>query len=140
MTTQAEARNALMVAFGEGFRDLRGARDIPYAWDNETKETSGRSISVEVSIRNTASEQRTLGKPGNRRYRREGVLNVKITTRPGEQMQETIELAQGIRRIFEGKQIKGVNPIGGVLVQEEGREIAGFITMVTFPFWYEERG
>ena len=140
MTTQAEVRNNLEAAFREGFEDLRGAREIPYTWDNQTLEGAGNLIWIEVSIRNTASEQRTLGKPGNRRYRREGVLNVKIHTRTGIGMGETMELAQGIRQIFEGKQIKGVNPAGGVLIQEEGREIAEFITMVSFPFWYEERG
>ena len=140
MASQIEARNALLAAFKSGFEGLTAGRNIPYTWDNRTLDGSGHRHWVEVAVRQTGSEQRTLGKPGNRIFRREGVLEATIHSKAGAGMAEGMEIAEGIRKIFEGKRIEGVNPIGGVLVQEEGRDITGFRIVVSFPHWYEERG
>ena len=140
MATQSEVRNTLLKVFDDGFADLQGPEIIPWTHDNLTADTSGSSIRVEVEIRQTASNQRTLGQPGNRRYRREGVLTATIYVQPGIGLYRAMEVAEGIRKIFEGRQIQGINPIGGVLVQEEGRDIAGYRVVVSYPHWYEERG
>ena len=140
MTTQTEARAALIKAFDSGFEDVRGARAIPVAYDNLTFEGSAHRIWIEVAIRHTASTQETLGNPGNRRYRREGELMATIHSQTGVGAKEALDIAEGIRKIFEGRRIKGINPVGGVLVQEEGKDITGFLVVVIFPFWYEERG
>ena len=140
MTTQTEARNILLKTFKDGFEKLQGPNPIPWTHDNLTSDTSGSRIWVVVAINQTASIQRTLGQPGNRRFRREGVLNATIRVKPGTGMNDAMILAEGIRNIFEGRSIRGINPIGGVLVQEEGRDIAGYRILVSFPHWYEERG
>ena len=140
MASQSEARNILLGVFREGFEGLRAGRNIPVAYDNQTLQGSGNRLWVNVAIQQTGSEQRTLGKVGNRRFRREGVLSATVRGKPGTGMQDLLTLAEGIRRIFEGKQFGAINPVGGVLVQEEGRDVAGFAVVVTFPFWYEERG
>lgn len=140
MTTQVEARNLLLGTFRSEFERLHSPQEIPWTHDNLTFDGSGRTIWIDVMIRQTASTQRTLGRPGNRRYRREGVLTATIRTLPGIGLEKITEIAQEIRGIFEGTKIQGINPIGGVLVQEQGRDITGYSVIVSFPFWYEERG
>ena len=55
-------------------------------------------------------------------------------------MDEPLALAQRIRVMIEGEPIEGVQPIGGVLINEQGQDITGYNIIVTFPFWFEERG
>lgn len=140
MPTQLEARNTLLSTFRTRFKALYSPQEIPWTHDNLTFDGGGRSIWIDLGIRQTASIQRTLGKPGNRRYRREGVLTVTIRTLPGSGLAKITEIAQAIRGIFEGTKIEGINPVGGVLVEEQGRDITGYSVIVSVPFWYEERG
>ena len=140
MTTQADARSSLIQRVRKGLNDLPRQKRIPLALDNQEFDSSGEEIWVELGIESTASFQRTLGKPGNRKYRREGVLSATIRVRPGIGVEKPLDVAEKIRDTLEGKSVDGVQPFGGVLVQEQGRDITGYNVLVTFPFWFEERG
>ena len=140
MTTQTDARNAILQRMFEVIRSHPSKQQIPIAIDNQSFDSSSFDIWVELTIEHTSSVQQTLGRPGNRRYRREGVATATIRTRPGEGAKKALDLAERIRGMIEGRQIKGVQPIGGVLINEQGQDITGYNVIVTYPFYFDERG
>ena len=139
MTTQAEARNAILQRLFEVIRDFPSRKQVPVAIDNQVFDSSGLDLWVEITIEHTAVTM-TLGQPGNRRYRREGIMTATIRTRPGGGAEQALDLAQRISGMIEGRRIKGVQPIGGMVINESGQDIAGYNVIVTFPFYFEERG
>ena len=140
MTTQTDARNAILQRLFEVIRGFPSKQEIKIAIDNQTFDSSGFDLWVEITIEHTASVQATLGPPGRRKYRREGVVSATVRTRPGEGAKQALDLAERIRGMIEGRQIKGVQPIGGTLISEQGQDITGYNVVVTHPFYFEERG
>ena len=140
MPTQTEIRNGLLKNIRAILDAIPDTHRIPWALDNQSFDSSGKDVWVEVTIESTASIQRTLGRPGNRRYRREGILTLVVRTRAGIGIHRALDIAQQIRGRMEGKSIGGTNPIGGVLINEQGQDITGYNVAITYPFWFEERG
>lgn len=98
--TLNEATEAIYLQFATGWA-ASSYSAIPYRFENESN-VEGESGWLRVSVRELDSRQETMASPGDRRFRRTGVIQVQIFA-PIDQGAKTSNLwAEQVRTIFEG--------------------------------------
>jgi len=112
MTTINQARRAVYDEFNDNYSP-------PYTptviFGNEAEDTEGLNEWLLLKLMNTDSEQHTLGKVGNRRYRRRGLVFIRIYTIVDDGLRRFDELARAARDIYEGKTVSGVWFTDGII-------------------------
>ena len=102
MTDIVVAEEAIYQAFQDGW----GATSA-FTFDNEKFDPPEDDKWVRVAIRGNDSNQETLGKEGNRRFERSGILFIQCFTPENQGIKDANTLAKTAREIFEGKRISG---------------------------------
>lgn len=78
-------------------------RIIPFFFDNMAYDTNGIDEFVELKMLHVPGEHHSLGQPGNRIFRREGVIRVVINTKSDSGLKRADELGAECLRILEGQ-------------------------------------
>jgi len=142
VTTTAQAREAVVDR-------LITAAVLPVtaiALDNEAFEapTDGSSW-IRLVVRNTASEQETLGAPGQRKFERRAVVFAQIFVPVDVGANNPVAaisadgLAATVRNLFEGVSFGGCNFYGS-LIREGRADGRWWLVVVEAPFtYYEEK-
>jgi hypothetical protein len=131
MTTINEAREAVYERW-----DTQWGSTTPFTFENEDFDTPDVPW-ARVSVRNQASEQRTLGAPGNRRFRRIASVFVQIFDLVDNGLLTLDGLSQTARTIFEGVSFSGLD-FNNVVVRESGTDGKWYQFVVEAFFDYEE--
>lgn len=98
--------NEARVIVYDEFRDawaLGDERTIPFFFDNMAYDTNGVDEFVELKMLHVPGEHHSLGQPGNRIFRREGVIRVEISTQTSKGLKRADELGAECLRILEGQ-------------------------------------
>ncbi len=133
MTTLAEARNAVEQ------RWLDNWTLTPFVFENEANDTlySGKVAWTRVVYRNTAGGQETLGRPTNRKYKRDASVMLSFFTPADMGLTESATLAQAGLALYEGVTFDGLFFNDGV-VQEIGPDGRWYQTNVEVFSDYQE--
>lgn len=128
--------NAFLAEFGE---------DTPVAFDNEVLQTEPTWMRMRVV--ELASEQKTLGRKGNRKFQRDCAVLVQVFE-PAEGRVDgeggvhgVLGLAEQVRRFFEGETISGAKfHAGGIGPDRLDADSGGrwTVQLVTVPFYFQE--
>lgn len=132
MTTINEAREAIYLRWS-----TQWGTTTPFTFDNESFSAPDKGQWARLTVRNTESEQRTLGAPGNRRFRRVASVFVQLYDLVDEGLETLDILAQTARGIFEGVSFSGLD-FTNVVVRESGADGKWFQVVVEAFFDYEE--
>lgn len=108
-----------------------------FTLDNEEFKPPSVTPWVRVIVRNTSSAQETLGPIGNRRYNRKGSIIIQVRVLGNTGTEQSGELADNARNIFEGTSFSQVN-VNDSIVKEIGTDGKWFLTNVESFFFYEE--
>ena len=131
MTTINAAREAIYLRW-----NTQWGATTPFTFDNEKFSTPDVPW-ARLTVRNTASEQRTLGAVGNRRFRRIASVFVQLYDLVDVGLSNLDTLAQTARGIFEGVSFSGLD-FTNVIVRESGADGKWFQVVVEAFFDYEE--
>lgn len=104
MTTLTEARTAIYTRWIANWLEA----DAKYHFDNEEFIKPTNLPWLRVSVRHRDSNQDTLGRKPNRKYKRDGSILINIFTVPGKGTKVSDSLVQSARTIFEGETFSGV--------------------------------
>lgn len=133
MTTLVEAKLAIndrFIAAWEG--------KTPYTIDNEDFTEPEGEAWVRLTVRNIGGGgQTSLGKVGNRRFDRKGIISVSVFTPIEQGTSEGDELAEFAKDLFEATRFNGVTAKNG-LVKEKGSDNTWFQHIMKVEFEYYE--
>lgn len=103
MSVWREAQEAVYQRWAAGWKDDEDADLTPFALGNEDeiKDKDAGPWAV-VSVRSRPSGPGTIGRPGNRKMDRAGVVFVDLRENPGGGVGSLSDLAEKARSIFEG--------------------------------------
>lgn len=109
-----------------------------YTFENEKFDSQTISDPwVRLSVKNINSGQETLGAIGDRKYLRKGIIWLQIFVRVATGMQETDQIAETFRGLFEGVRIGDIRCYDGIV--SEGVEVAPWKqTNVKVNFEYDQ--
>jgi len=139
MTTLNEAREALYKRFNDLWVDGLGDPLTPFTFDNETFEPPETGSWVRVAVRHLFSSQETLGKPGNRKFRRPGSLIIQLFTATETGMESIDTLSEKVRSIFEGiTLVPEAIHLGTTTIRESGTDGKWNQSTAETPFDYDE--
>lgn len=131
MTTLIQAREVVYQRFVDNYTST------PFTFEGEDY-TPPSPAWVRLSVRaNTAGGQDTLGRAGNRRFRRNGIIAAQVFTPINQGLRQGDDLAQAIREIFEAQSFNGLDTTDG-LIRESPPEDEWFIHIVEVFFDYDE--
>ena len=131
--TPSQAREAVYERWNTNW-----SATTPFAFDGEqTDLNDGNESWARVFVRNTTSNQETLGRVGNRRYLRNATVNIMLHIPANQGMAELDTLMQTARNIFEGVSFGGLR-FFDVNTQEIGSDGKWEMALVTAFFDYEE--
>ena len=131
MTTPIEAREAIYNQFITAW-----GTTTPFTFDNE-KFAAPNVAWARLTVRNSESIQRTLGAPGNRRFRRVGSVFIQLFDLVDGGMSTLDTLTKTARDIFEGVSFSGLD-FTNVVSRESGADGKWFQVVVEAFFDYEE--
>ena len=133
MTLLTEAREAVYLRFVSNWTLT------PYVFDNEGSDSlDGDSVAwARLSVREVGGGQRTLGRVGNRRYRRQAIVFVQLFTPIDAGVLAAGTLAQAVRTIFEGVSFGDLD-FNDVRVREATPDEKWHQTIVEAVFDFEE--
>lgn len=103
MTTIVEAREAAYQRFVDQYSTTA------FTFENETFTPPTDAGWVRFSVRHRPGGQETLGAVGNRRFRRRAVVVCQIYTPSNQGLQESDQIVQAIRTIFEAVSFSGLD-------------------------------
>lgn len=130
--TQAQAKDALLTGFNTGWADR-----TPVAWDNTKFSPPDTDPWVRFAIRMSESEQDSLGRTGNRKFRRTGRVFVQIFQLNNEQgLTGGDTLTDAVLSVMEGNTFSGVYTLAGS-PQEIGPSDKWWQINVSIPFWFQ---
>lgn len=132
MTTLVEAKKAIndrFIAAWEGKTE--------YTIDNEDFTEPESGAWVRLTVRNTDGGQTSMGRVGNRRFDRKGVIVVNVFTPIEQGTSEGDVLAEFAKDLFEATRFNGVTVNNG-LVREKGSDKTWFHHIMTADFEYYE--
>lgn len=132
MTTLSEAKIAIndrFIAEWEG--------KTPYTIDNDEFLEPENVAWTRLTVRNIGGGQSSLGRIGNRRYDRKGIIVVSVFTPVEQGTSEADLLAQAALVLFEGTRFGGVTVNDGV-VKEVGAKNTWYQEVMTAEFSYDE--
>lgn len=111
----------------------------PFVFENEADDAlfEGDVAWTRLTVRNTATSQKTLGPKTNRRYRRDASIFVQVMSPLDEGMQGGAVLAQTARGIFEGERFSDLACNDGE-IREIGSDGKWYVTNVEVFLDYEE--
>lgn len=134
MTTQNQAREAVYLRW-----NTQWSATTPFIFENENNKVldSADDPWARLTVRNTGSEQHTLGAVGNRRFRRFASVFVQLYALVDEGLATLDTLAQTVRGIFEGVSFSGLS-FNNVVVRESGADGKWYQVVVEAFFDYEE--
>lgn len=92
---------------------------------------------VRLTVRNTFSQQETLGPPGGRKYERRGDIHIQIFVPVDRGTADADTLAMAARAVYEGAKFGGIACYAG-LPKEVGPDGRWFQVNVVIPFTYFE--
>lgn len=109
MTTKTVAKDAIYTFFKDGLFAVYPVNTPPTAYPNADfdKPAKSRWLSVIASL--SDSGQESLGEPGTRKFVRNGLVNILVSTPVLTGTLDSDELTENIHNIFEGNQITLVN-------------------------------
>jgi hypothetical protein len=140
MTTPNEAREIILARFAEVFDALSPA--VPYSLDNEAFTPPAASKTarwVRLTVRETLSQQSTLGPATLRRFDRSGLAAVEIYSPIDAGTQGSDELAEVFRDTFEGVTLGGEVFFNDCQVVDLGIEGPWWRVNALASFWFEQR-
>ena len=108
----------------------------PYVFDNEEL---NRQVAAwaRLSIRDLAGGQYTMGKTGNRKFRRRGQVIAQAFTETGIGTAKCLRLAEQARDIYEGKRVNDILFLDGDIQRVGVPKGDRYYQVVMFcPFWY----
>jgi len=120
-------------------------RETPYAFEDEENRDLDRGTDpwARLTVREVVGGQETLGKRGDRKYKRNALVLIQIFTPINTGMKRAGELGDKARSIFEGTTLGTLDHelyFNNVQVRDTGPERSGKwkLTMVEGSFWYIE--
>lgn len=134
MATMNQAREAIYSAFATAW-----STTTAIALDNETFEPTEGTPYVRLAVRHIGRSQRTLGRPGNRKYGSLGAVFVQVFVPINSGVKDADTLAKAAQDIFEGVTLAAVEvSFLDVIVRETGPDGKWFGMVVQADFDYEE--
>lgn len=130
-----EAREIIYQHFADNWSPPSPA--VPYKFDGESYDPTGVLEWVRLVVRQTGGGQHTLGKTGNRIFRRRGIVLVQLQAPVDRGLLRLDELGQEALGILEGKTISQVSLLNGNY-QEKGPDGTWETGSVTVSFTYDE--
>lgn len=113
------------------------APGTPLTFENEKFEPPEGQPWVRLTVRNIQAVQRTLGRPGNRRFQRDAMMLAQVFVPGDTGTKESDSLTEALRGIFEGVSFDGLD-FRAVSTREVGVDNGWHSTLVEGPFDYEE--
>lgn len=148
--TPAEAHKAILQAWMTTWHTKAGgsqaAPTVPYGIDNR-KLTQPAPIFAVVEIVNVDGDQVTMGRPGARRFERNGYIDVRLYG-PRDQGRGALDtLAEYVKEIYESTRLGAVGEERGVvtlaMAASEVRDSKEYpdlwCVLCRIPFWYHQR-
>jgi hypothetical protein len=108
--TESNAKKVILQRWMAIWPGLSG--NTPFVFDNDVMDES--AAYARVKFRTGPSEQYSLGKPGNRRYLRQGQVAVYLCTPANAGSAANDALVEAVRGTLEGVTIPGATPDIGV--------------------------
>lgn len=136
MTTIRQARESIYQRFKDNWTGTPFTSPEAVTFDNEAF-TPPTVDWVRLAVRNTSSQQETLGRPTNRNFLRQASVFVQIFTQTDAGMNAADDLAQEVRTIFEGVTFDNLR-FTDVVTREEGPDGLWFMVVVECFFDYNE--
>lgn len=81
---------------------------VPYTFDGESFDSTGKTEYIHVSVRQTGSAQHSLGGSGNRIFRRRGLVLIQIFVQADRGLLRLDSLGETALDLYEGKTISQV--------------------------------
>lgn len=133
MTTLNEARDAVYDRFAAQW----GVTSV-YQLDNQDLRLAEGTVNwARLAVRQTDSNQDTLGPAGSRRFRRSAMAFIQIFVPSNKGTKEGDDLAQTARGVFEGTSFSGLDFTDG-MIREVGPDGKWFQYVVEVKFNYDE--
>jgi hypothetical protein len=134
VTTYFESNKNIAIKF---ISDWGTTTDVSY--DNVEFDLKGRTDEwVRISVTPILSAQTSLGKKGDRKYQRNGLINIQVFTPLGENTGLAVVLSQQALEIFEGESFDGVTCNNGDITTI-GRNEGWYQTNVSIDYNFIER-
>lgn len=114
---------------------------VPYTFDGESFDSTGKAEYIHLSVRQTGSNQHTLGDTGNRVFRRRGLVFIQVFVQADRGLLRLDELGKTALDLYEGKTISQVALHDGVYRERpetnksDGTWRRGTVTV---PFTFDE--
>lgn len=134
MTTLNAAKEAIYLRFNTLYTGVAGNR---ITFDNEEFEEPTTGEWVRLTIRSLPGQQNTLGKIGNRRFRRRAAVFVQVYTDTNTGVKQSDTLAKEAADVFEGVSFSGLD-FGVASVLETGPSGRWYQSVVEAQFEYDE--
>ena len=134
--TQNQAREAVYERWRAGWAASAYA-SVPYAFDNDLLQPEPDQAHVRLVMRHSASEQYSLGRVGNRRVQRQGMVLIEIYA-PGPGTQYADRLSTAARDIFEMIQNAEEIEYLAAAIREEGFDGLYYKVALDVPVQYLE--
>lgn len=135
MTTLTEARTLMLDNFLTKWKVEHPT--VPVTWQNISFDPPDRSSWVRVVMLHTSGGEASIGSPGDRVFRRNGLFIAQVFTPSNEGAADGYEFAQTILNIVDGVTIGGIWFRNGT-VNEIGASDAFYQINVTVEFTYDE--
>lgn len=140
------ARDEILTLFRTAWRADATSLPVALYYDDVTGElprdadtTANPDPWAHIQVRHVTGDQATLaGATGQRRFRRTGLVFVRVYTPFGQGLSLNDALAMIAVRAFEGKKTPSDVWFRGVRSEENGIDGAWFLTTVTAEFLYDE--
>lgn len=135
--TPSDAYKAILQHFGTEWSALNPA--VPYTIDNR-RLTQPTPPFAQVEITNLGSDQRTMGKAGNRRFERRGFIDVRLYAARDVGRGQLDSLAETVTEIFEALDLSGLRTYATSVTElRSNREYpALWCLLVRTPFEFDE--
>lgn len=131
MTTLAEARASI-------YSRLMSTPPIPnFTFEGEDYTPPANGSWMRLSVRHLSGSQRTLGRPGTRRFRRQGLITGQIFTALGKGMKTGDDIGQTVLDLYEGQSFDGVDCFNG-FVRESAPDDDYLLHIASINFDYDE--
>ncbi len=134
MTTLNAAKEAVYLRFNTLYTGVAANR---IAFDNEEFEEPATGEWVRLTVRSLPGQQSTLGKIGNRRFRRLAAVFVQVYTDANTGVKQSDTLAKEAADVFEGVSFSGLD-FGVASVLETGPSGRWYQSVVEAQFEYDE--
>lgn len=128
-----DARNHIYTRFIAQWADR-----TPFQLDNEKFEIPSTGPWVRLVVRNTLGEQDTLGRAGNRKFLRNGLIAAQVFTEASTGTAQGDTLAEAVRDIFEGESFNGILANNGTITELDQQDGRWYQHNVSVAFFVEQ--